>query len=763
MARYNRNTAYTLRQMNAELEKVQDSIGTMLDREGTAPNQMLSSIDMNGFRIYNLQDPSSNKDAVNKEYVDSLLAGTNAQGVVPIVLARQEGDGSTVNFTILNNDSTANSFFVFLDGVAQKANTDYTVSGTTLTFTEAPANNVSIDITYFEPAVLTDIPTIVGGVVSYEFDTVVDAQNGTTIGGQSVTLKVNDVIRIKARYDGVFDVVLTSTVTPNGFNIIQLDSDPTLSAVLRTLEGHDLNQYGLIADDATDQTTNFNSIMALIPNDSYVTVNEGEYLISGGLIDSKNYLSIQAKGDVYFYHPVEGDTGRTTTVKNIEFNNCDDCKIFDFRFKGEHTNAARGDNAYQSAISLISCSNCSVYRCVADDLQRCFIAQSSVNTNFYDCIATTSYNSFFSTSSSKTRWFNCRSVDSYWGTQFEGVSTPLATGWGFLADQSSDCLASNCESIRSGSDCFRSSANESSRNKWVNCKSFQPRRNSFSHRDTTSEDNTIIDCEGYDIGDPSFWNGAAGSYTEPATNARGYYLDAPDTIVKGGIIRSSLVEAESNMLDGIWVNQDRCQVEGVKIVGYVDNAGIEVTSSASACQVSDNNIQIQVLTVEDPIYCYNFAAGTNHTVTDNRATGGLDCYLLLADGMVFTDNRSLNAARHGFHNASEDCIYDGNISVNCGQASAAGAGHYMNDINITCGTNIAVDNQGTTTMYRAIWITANATGLFTGTLVNRSTVTDLRDDAGAATRSGAVFGKGVSATDIATLLTSLEGAELIDS
>lgn len=59
----------------------------------------------------------------------------------------------------------------------------------------------------------------IGGFVTYEFDTVTNAQNGQTIGGETVTLEVDNVIRIKERDSALFDVI-SGTGTANGENII---------------------------------------------------------------------------------------------------------------------------------------------------------------------------------------------------------------------------------------------------------------------------------------------------------------------------------------------------------------------------------------------------------------------------------------------------------------------------------------------------------------------------------------------------------------
>jgi hypothetical protein len=59
------------------------------------------------------------------------------------------GDGSTVAFTLTNINNDVDSVMVFLNGVLQRPTTDYTVSGTTLTFGTAPVNADAITIKEF--------------------------------------------------------------------------------------------------------------------------------------------------------------------------------------------------------------------------------------------------------------------------------------------------------------------------------------------------------------------------------------------------------------------------------------------------------------------------------------------------------------------------------------------------------------------------------------------------------------------------------------
>ena len=55
------------------------------------------------------------------------------------------GDGSDVTFTVTSG-TTVNNVLVFVNGISQRPTTDYTISGTTLTFGVAPANSDRIDI-----------------------------------------------------------------------------------------------------------------------------------------------------------------------------------------------------------------------------------------------------------------------------------------------------------------------------------------------------------------------------------------------------------------------------------------------------------------------------------------------------------------------------------------------------------------------------------------------------------------------------------------
>ena len=58
------------------------------------------------------------------------------------------GDGSNTTITLNTNDRTVDNVLVFVNGICLVPTDDYTISGTTLTFATAPANNAEIVIRY---------------------------------------------------------------------------------------------------------------------------------------------------------------------------------------------------------------------------------------------------------------------------------------------------------------------------------------------------------------------------------------------------------------------------------------------------------------------------------------------------------------------------------------------------------------------------------------------------------------------------------------
>lgn len=79
----------------------------------------------------------------------SIATYDNISGVGAAVFVPQNftGDGTTTAFTLSAAPYNENTTFVYINGVYQQKNT-YSVSGTTLTFSEAPPNTSTIEVMF---------------------------------------------------------------------------------------------------------------------------------------------------------------------------------------------------------------------------------------------------------------------------------------------------------------------------------------------------------------------------------------------------------------------------------------------------------------------------------------------------------------------------------------------------------------------------------------------------------------------------------------
>jgi len=85
-------------------------------------------------------------------YVDAAVANAASGANVVLGVLVQDSyiaNGTGTTYVLTNATSNANSIIVFVDSVLQSPLTNYTVSGTTLSFTSAPDNSASIDVRYF--------------------------------------------------------------------------------------------------------------------------------------------------------------------------------------------------------------------------------------------------------------------------------------------------------------------------------------------------------------------------------------------------------------------------------------------------------------------------------------------------------------------------------------------------------------------------------------------------------------------------------------
>lgn len=90
--------------------------------------------------------PSNMPPTISFYKYSGLKGGGGGSGTVSVVVDRFSGDGSDTTFTLSATPSSENDTWVYVSGVYQQKDT-YSVSGTTLTFSEAPptgTNNIEV-------------------------------------------------------------------------------------------------------------------------------------------------------------------------------------------------------------------------------------------------------------------------------------------------------------------------------------------------------------------------------------------------------------------------------------------------------------------------------------------------------------------------------------------------------------------------------------------------------------------------------------------
>lgn len=89
----------------------------------------------------------------------SWVAAKDLAVVVPTILPRLVGDGTTTDYNLGFSSADTDSFLVYIDGSYQKPVDNFTVDFNTgvLSFVAAPPNGSSIDITYFDPSTIANL------------------------------------------------------------------------------------------------------------------------------------------------------------------------------------------------------------------------------------------------------------------------------------------------------------------------------------------------------------------------------------------------------------------------------------------------------------------------------------------------------------------------------------------------------------------------------------------------------------------------------
>ncbi len=191
---------YSRQALNSNFEDLRDAFDNTLSLDGSLPNAMGADLDMNSNDILNAKDISASGTLSTEALTlggTLVSAGDLEAAGAALSTDDHTGDGTTVSFSMSYEPIIAANTQVYIDGVYQNK-AGYVVSGTTLTFSEAPPLNSSIEIVV---ARSLNVSAGSADLVSYN-------QGDTSAVDRTVESKLQERVSVKdfgAFGDGVAD------------------------------------------------------------------------------------------------------------------------------------------------------------------------------------------------------------------------------------------------------------------------------------------------------------------------------------------------------------------------------------------------------------------------------------------------------------------------------------------------------------------------------------------------------------------------------
>jgi hypothetical protein len=153
-----------------------------------------------------------NSDTGNFEFYDGVEWQVISPSINVSTIDTFEGDNSTVAFT-LNESTTSSGTIITLNGVVQSPGNAYNISGTTLTFTEAPKSGDSIEVRYISTSFN------VGSIIE-DFDTSVQVNDSSAsivskINGSNVVVTTASSTTITGSIFSIGSIASVSTSVPS--------------------------------------------------------------------------------------------------------------------------------------------------------------------------------------------------------------------------------------------------------------------------------------------------------------------------------------------------------------------------------------------------------------------------------------------------------------------------------------------------------------------------------------------------------------------
>lgn len=315
--------------LNNNFQELRDAFDNTLSLDGSTPNAMLADLDMNSNNILNANEVNTSSLRLNGVLVSP--ADLSSAGSV-MYSNKFTGDGSTVAYTMSYDPYIKDNTLVYIDGVYQNKD-GYAVSGTTLTFSEAPPLNSLVEVVVART--LENVGTADAAVVTY-------TQGGTGSVNRTVETKLQEFVSVKdfgAVGDGVTDDAaafnaalaasstvivpqgqyrIESTVTVGtaqrllGVGLPKLIAPATITVVHLSGSNSELRNFEFECDGANNVApTNTNSVAVKIAHPNSIPANplSSWTVIADGIVDN---LRINR-----FYYAVQMDVTFEWALSNI--------------------------------------------------------------------------------------------------------------------------------------------------------------------------------------------------------------------------------------------------------------------------------------------------------------------------------------------------------------------------------------------------------------------------------------------------------------
>jgi hypothetical protein len=250
------------------------------------------------------------------------------------------GDGSdtTPIATLDYSVGSSNSIGVYLDGVRQLAGTDFTASGTTLTFTTAPANGVGIDV-YFLGLELS-IPTPADATVAKAkiTTTLIHEHVDTTITAADSIL-FSDSTGSNANKKDTVQGILDLVPAGGAWNLIGTQVASSSASLTQTGLDSTYDTYAIMLSDMHPETDNVTARMRFGDSSGidsgasdyssfYQLISSGSYSGSGNASEAYMYLNYQtgnAAGEgfgavIFLHRPGDGSTQPMISGTQLSIN-----------------------------------------------------------------------------------------------------------------------------------------------------------------------------------------------------------------------------------------------------------------------------------------------------------------------------------------------------------------------------------------------------------------------------------------------------------